>query len=66
MGDRPPGAEDGTIGSNVGVATNNDPTDEPPCMVVHVQIIIGTKPMMYPQGKEVQIENPSLHVGALG
>jgi len=35
-------------------------------MVVLVQIIIGTKPMMEAKGKEVQVENPTFHVRALG
>jgi len=66
IGNRPSRARDGAFGSNIGVATGYDPTDEPPRMIVHVQIIIGLEPMMYPQREEIQIENPTLHVGAFG
>jgi hypothetical protein len=64
--DRPAGTEDGAIRPNIGIATNDDPTDEPPWMIVFVQIIIGTKPMMEANGKEIQVENPSFHVRTFG
>lgn len=53
VSERPTGAEDGTIGANIGIATIDDPTDEPPGMVVHVRIIIGLEPMMNANREEV-------------
>ena len=53
VSERPTAAEDGTIGANIGIATTDDPTDEPPGVVVHVRIIIGLEPMMNANREEV-------------
>jgi len=64
--ERPTGTDFGTEGTNVGIATGNHPSVEPPSVVVHVEVIIRFEPMMQADGKEVEIENPTLHVGAFG
>ncbi len=66
ISDRPTGTKAGASWTNVSVATGNYPTDKPPSVVVHVEIIIRLEPMVYADGKEVKIKNPTLHVGAFG
>ena len=66
VSERPTGTEYSTARANVSIATENYPSIEPPSVVVFVEVIIRFEPMMQADGEEVEIENPTLHVGTFG